>query len=271
MPVFDSFDDQNNGNFSSSPIKSYNFADKTAKGLFLSRVFGMMFLCLLITTVVAAGFGYGFQAYLLNGATIIDGNLNLDSNAVNALTVVLGASAIILLIMSFVLPIKFIRGKSNILVPLMIYVVVMGLLLSSFTFIFDWYLLVEAFGITALVFGVMALIGYKTKGRLMGIRVILSSLFFGAIILSLINYILYLTRVFDQASFTLSIVSSLMIFAFLMLVTLYDVWRIKKIAETGDKQNNNLVLYSAFILYSDFIAILVRVVYYLAIFSSRRK
>jgi len=81
MPVFDSFDDQNNGNFNSSSIKGYDFTDKKTKGLFLSRVFGMMFLCLLITTVVAAGFGYGFQAYLLNGATLVDGNLNLDSNA----------------------------------------------------------------------------------------------------------------------------------------------------------------------------------------------
>ena len=81
MPVFDSFGDQNNGNFNGSSIKGYDFTDKKTKGLFLSRVFGMMFLCLVITTVVAAGFGYGFQAYLLNGATLVDGNLNLDSNS----------------------------------------------------------------------------------------------------------------------------------------------------------------------------------------------
>ena len=68
----------------------------------------------------------------------------------------------------------------------MIYVVVMGLLLSSFTFMFDWYLLVEAFGITALVFGVMALLGYKSKGQLMGIGVILSSLFSGLLFFRLL-------------------------------------------------------------------------------------
>ena len=69
----------------------------------------------------------------------------------------------------------------------------------------------------------------------------------------------------------LSWIVSLIVFAFLMLVTLYDVNRIKKIAETGAQQDNNLTYYCAYILYSDFIAILIRVVYYLAIFAGKRK
>lgn len=272
MPVFDSFDDQNNGNFNSGSVKQgYDFANKKAKGLFLTRVFGMMFVCLLITTVVAVVFGYGFQTYLLNGATIINDETILDPNAMTTLAVILGVSAIALIVMSFVLPITFARGKRNILIPLMIYAVLMGILLSAFTFIFDWYLLAEAFGLTTLVFGVMALLGYVSKGRLAGIGVILSSLIIGALIISLFNFVMFLSGAYNEGNFMLAMIASLMIFAFLMLVTLYDVNRIKKIAESGEKQDNNLVLFCAYILYSDFIALLVRIVYFLAIFTSRRR
>ena len=111
----------------------YDFSNKQTKGAFLTKVFGMMFICLLITTVVAAGFGYGFQ-YLLN-TTAVDGVYN--EKLLMGLFVTLGISIVALLVMSFVLPITFARGRHNIFVPLMIYVVLMGLMLSTFTFIFD--------------------------------------------------------------------------------------------------------------------------------------
>ena len=79
---------------------------------------------------------------------------------------------------------------------------------------------------------------------------------------------------FGQVSETnvrLSWIVSLLIFAFLMLVTLYDVHRIKRIAETGAGNDNNLTYYCAYILYSDFIAILIRVIYYVAMISGRRR
>ena len=59
-------------------------------------------------------------------------------------------------------------------------------------------------------------------------------------------------------------------------LTLYalglESWdEIKKIAEAGATHDNNLTYYCAYILYSDFIAILIRVVYYLAIFTGGRR
>lgn len=265
MPTFNSFDNQNQNNPSQN---YYDLSNAQSKGTFLSKVFGMMFICLLITTVVAAGFGYGFQAILLKTATA-DG---FDQNVVTTLVSILIVSAIALLIMSFVLPIMFIRGKHNILVPLMIYVVLMGVLLSAFTFIVDWKILVESFGITTIIFGTMGLLGYVSKGRMAGIGVILLGLLIGAGLLCLMNWILILTHaITDETSIALSWVISLMIFAFLMLVTMYDVYRIKKIAENGAAQNNNLVNYCAYILYSDFIAILIRVIYFLALITGKRK
>lgn len=269
MPTFNSFNNQNNN--SSSQVV-YDFSDKQTKGTFLSKVFGMMFICLLITTVVAAGFGYGFQFFLDQGATIQDGVKVYDQNAITVLMTVLIIDAIALLIMSFVLPIMFVRGKHNILVPLMIYVVLMGVLLSAFTFLVDWVILVEAFGITTIIFGVMGLLGYVSKGRMAGIGVILLGLIIGAGLLCLLNWVLILTHAIStESSIALSWVVSLMVFAFLMLITMYDVYRIKKIAENGASQDNNLVNYCAYILYSDFIAILIRVIYFLAIMYGKRR
>ena len=247
----------------------YDFSDKQSKGAFLTKVFGMMFLCLLITTVVAAGLGFGSQFFL--DQAIKAGNEELATNIVYALVGTLIVSVIALLVMSFVLPITFIRRRHNILVPLMIYVVLMGIMLSTFTFVFDWVILVESFGITSLIFGTMALLGYVSKGRLTGIGFILLGLIIGALGLSLINWLMIMFGGVSAANVQLSWIVSLLIFAFLMLVTLYDVHRIKKIAEAGAGQDNNLTYYCAYILYSDFIAILIRVIYYVALITGRRR
>ena len=271
MPTFDSFNNQNNKESSSQVV--YDFSDKQSKGTFLSKVFGMMFICLLITTAVAAGLGYGIQALILNTPNY-DPNVPLESLPSTILSVFLITvlvSAVGLIVMSFVLPIVFARGKHNIIVPLIIYVTLMGILLSLFTFLFDWIILVEAFGITTLIFGLMAFLGYISKGKLTGIGFILLGLIVGAAALSLINWLMILIGGIKQENVMLSWIVSLIVFAFLMLVTLYDVNRIKKIAETGMRQDNNLTYYCAFILYSDFIAILIRVVYFLALIAGKRK
>ena len=270
MPTFNSFNNQNND---SQTQVVYDFSDKKSKGTFLSKVFGMMFLCLLITTAVAAGLGYGIQALILNNPTY-DPNAPLEtlpSTILGVFLIMVLVSAVGLIVMSFVLPITFARGKHNIIVPLIIYVVLMGILLSLFTFLFDWKILVEAFGITTLIFGLMAFLGYISKGRLAGIGFILLGLMLGAIVLSLINWLMILAGGIKGDNIMLSWIVSLLVFAFLMFVTLYDVNRIKKIAETGAQQDNNLTYYCAFILYSDFIAILIRVVYYLAILFGKKK
>ena len=81
----------------------YDFSSKQTKGAFLTKVFGMMFVLLLITTVVAAGLGYGSQ-YFLEQAINAD-NEQLVTNIVYGLIGTLIVSAIALLVMSFVLPI----------------------------------------------------------------------------------------------------------------------------------------------------------------------
>ena len=259
MPTFSSFDNENK-----QTTQTYDLTDKQTKGAFLTKVYGWMFICLLITTVVAAGLGYGSMFLLANATDEVAESL------VTGMIVTLIVSVIALLVMSFVLPIRFIRGKKNILVPLMIYVVLMGILLSTFTWLFEPIILVESFGITALVFGIMALLGHLSKGRVAGIGVIMLGLLIGAGLLSIINFFMILTGGISQENVTISWIVSLAIFAFLMFMTMWDVARINIIAEKAQNTDNNLVHYCAYILYSDFIALLIRVIYYLAIFTNRK-
>ena len=253
MPEYNSYNSQ-----------TVDLTDKQAKGAFLTKVYGWMFICLFITTVVAAGLGYGLMYLFVNAGE------ETQTSIMTGMIVGAIVSAIALLVMSFVLPITFIRGKHNIIVPLMIYVVLMGVLLSMFTWAFEPVILAESFGITALVFGLMALLGHLSKGRLTGLGAIMIGLLIGAGLLSLVNFLMILIGGIRPENVMLSWIVSLAVFAFLMFMTMWDVARINQIASRGETGNNNLVHYCAYILYSDFIALLVRVIYYVAMFSRRR-
>ena len=266
MPTFSSFDNENKQTNIAQTYQDYDLTDKQSKGAFLSKVFGMMFLCLLITTVVAAGLGYGSMYLLMS--TAVDGVYN--ESILTGMIITIIVSAIALLVMSFVLPITFMRGKHNIIVPLMIYVVLMGILLSMFTWAFEPIILVESFGITALVFGLMALLGFLSKGKMTGIGVIMLALLIGAGLLALINWIMIIAGGVKEENIMISWIVSFAIFAFLMFMTMWDVARINQIAEKGANSGNNLIYYCAYILYSDFIALLIRVIYYVAMFTRRR-
>ena len=266
MPTFSSFDNENKQTNIAQTYQDYDLTDKQSKGAFLSKVFGMMFLCLLITTVVAAGLGYGSMYLLMS--TAVDGVYN--ESILTGMIITIIVSAIALLVMSFVLPITFMRGKHNIIVPLMIYVVLMGILLSMFTWAFEPIILIESFGITALVFGLMALLGFLSKGKLAGIGVIMLALLIGAGLLALINWIMIIAGGVKEENIMISWIVSFAIFAFLMFMTMWDVARINQIAEKGANSGNNLIYYCAYILYSDFIALLIRVIYYVAMFTRRR-
>ena len=266
MPTFSSFDNENKQTNIAQTYQDYDLTDKQSKGAFLSKVFGMMFLCLLITTVVAAGLGYGSMYLLMS--TAVDGVYN--ESILTGMIITIIVSAIALLVMSFVLPITFMRGKHNIIVPLIIYVILMGILLSMFTWAFEPIILVESFGITALVFGLMALLGFLSKGKLAGIGVIMLALLIGAGLLALINWIMIIAGGVKEENIMISWIVSFAIFAFLMFMTMWDVARINQIAEKGANSGNNLIYYCAYILYSDFIALLIRVIYYVAMFTRRR-
>ena len=171
-------------------------------------------------------------------------------------------SAIALFILIFVIQFIVIRNKHSVLVPSIIYSTLIGVLISSFTIVIDWRIIGMAFGITSAVFLLMTIIALLTKGNLSGLAMAAIGLFMGAGILALVNFFV--------GSSTLGWILSYVIFAAIMLITMYDIWRVKKICEAG-AMDRNISYYCAFNMYVDFINIFIRILYFLVIIFGNKK
>ena len=246
---------------------SKDYVEETEINFSLVKVFGYMFAGLMITTIVMFGlsgiirfaFGYG------NG--FIEEDIPLDGNipAITILTLLL-ASFGGLIALSFILPAMMIKGKHSILIPSVLYAVLMGVALSTLAIFVPWYLLGTTFGITSVIFGLLALIALLSRGRLNGLLIVGIGLLVGA---GLISLFLWILMFFIEVTWLFWVVS-LAVFAAMMLITMWDVARIKAIAEQGE-MTNNTSLYCAYILYNDFIHIFLRVLRILLIVVARTK
>ena len=226
--------------------------------LSIAKVFLYMFAGLLITALVA--FGVGALVYYQVGI----GN----ENATNIYLGLIIGSAIALLIDMLVINFVVLRGRHSVLVPGIIFCVLVGVLFSMLTLYIPWEIIGMAFGITALTFLVMSLIAFLTKGNMAPIVIVIIGLAIGAGTLALFNWIFALLtgRVIE----TLYWIVEFAVFALILFVTIFDLWRIKKIAENGG-MDNNLALYCAFVMYTDFINVFIRILYFLLIIFARKK
>ena len=142
-----------------------------------------------------------------------------------------------------------------------VYSIVMGILLSPICLLDMWTIIIS-FGATCLSFAVMALIAWTAKKDLSGLAVFGFSLLIGAFVISLFNIIIYLFVGFQPLYW---LVSFLFFFAILIL-TVVDLNRVKRIAQSG-MATKNLAIWCALNLYVDFIYIFIRI---LAIVASIR-
>ena len=245
-----------------------NISEQQEEATFsLVKVFGYMFAGLLITTIVMLGLGGLFRHLFGIGDAFAEQTPDFSNdNALMALLIVMIVSFVGLIIMSFVVPAVLHRGVHSILVPSIIYSVLMGAALSTLAIFIPWYLLGVTFGITAVIFGLLSLIALLSKGRLNGLAIVAIGLISGAMLISLFLWILSL---FIDVTWLFWVVS-LALFAGMMLITIWDVARIKRIAEEG-AMSNNLSLYCAYILYNDFIYIFLRVLRILLIVVAKTK
>ena len=134
--------------------------------------------------------------------------------------------------------------------------------------VIPWEIIGMAFGITALTFLVMSLIAFLTKGNMAPIVIVIIGLAIGAGTLALFNWIFALIT--GQVIETLYWIVEFAVFALILFVTIFDLWRIKKIAENG-AMDNNIALYCAFVMYTDFINVFIRILYFLLIIFARKK
>ena len=235
----------------------------SSTALSITKVFLYMFMGLAITAVVAFGLGAVVYYQILNAQT----DLEVQSIAIPYF-VGLIVSAVALIVDMIVINFVTLRGKHSILVPAIIYAVLVGVLFSFLAIAVDWRLIGMAFGITAGVFLIMSFIAFLSKGNMSPILLVVFGLLIGAGFLALFNWIFMLAT---GSGFTVIYwIVTFAIFAVVMLVTIYDLWRMKKIAEAG-AMNNNIALYCAFTMYVDFINIFIRILYFLILIFGRSR
>ena len=140
----------------------------------------------------------------------------------------------------------------------LVYTFLTGLTFSAIFVVYEITSIIYVFGITALIFGIFAAIGYFTKIDLSRIGIYLMMILIGIIICSIINVFV------KSEAFNFGLViAALIIF---IIYVAYDVQVIKKNLYSIPEEDN-LAIYGAFQLYLDFINIFVRL---LELFGNRK-
>ena len=206
-----------------------------------TKVFMWMFIGLLVT------FGTGYYISL---------NSNMFYNVFAKYYLIL---AIIEIGVAIFLSVR-IRKMSSMTAKILylLYTFLTGLTFSAIFVVYEVTSIIYVFGISALIFGIFAAIGYFTKIDLSRIGVYLIMILIGIIICSIINIFV------KSEAFNLGLViAALIIF---IIYVAYDIQVIKK-NMYGIPDEENLAIYGAFQLYLDFINIFIRL---LELFGNRK-
>lgn len=203
---------------------------------FLSKVFGWMFIGLLIT------FGTGF---------LVSSNENMLMNILS------GPGLAVILIMELLLVIflsaRIAKMSSSVAkASFILYSFVNGLFFSTYFVEFEISSLIFVFLITAIIFGIFALIGATTKLDLTKMGTYLLMGLIGIIICGVIN-IFVGSSSFD---FILSVVGVILFLGY----TAYDVKMIMNSDKFSMIPEENLAIYGALELYLDFINLFIRLI-----------
>lgn len=240
---------------------SYNGAKVGSK--FTAKVFAYMFMALIITGVVAAVIGYIFSTlYPIQYGSAV------SESASKAYLILLLVSIFTYIPVLIWIQVRALKGKGGVFVPYIIYAVLMGVIISNFTMLIPFYLIAMAFGLTALAFGIMFLIGYFAKRDLSALAVISFGLMTGIAIIGLFNLIWML--VFPGTFQMFYWIVTYGFFAVIILLTIFDMQNVKKLAQSGET-DKNVALLCALNLYVDFIYIFIRLLVLLVrIFGNNR-
>lgn len=129
-----------------------------------------------------------------------------------------------------------------------LYSIISGLTFSSIFIYYELSSIIYIFLLTALVFGVLALIGYTTKTDMTKVGKYCIIGLIGAIIVVIINIFLQNTII--------DLIVSIVILLLFVGITIYDVQKLKNL-QNSDLPVENLAIYGALDLYLDFINIFI--------------
>ena len=178
--------------------------------------------------------------------------------------IVLGNYFNLLLILELVVVLVFsllFRKMSPTVVGILyfVYAMVNGVTLSVIFAVFELNSIIFLFVVSALIYAVLGLIGYKTNKDLSSWRTYLSVFLIAGIVLSIINLFM------QNSTFELFLDWAILILFF--GITIYDINKIKLLEQDPSLVSEKLHIYCAMQLYLDFINIFLRI---LSIFGKRR-
>ena len=232
----------------------------SSKTLNLGKVFGIMFIWLLIT----AGVSFGFAALFYNWL----GDKPYNETAEATLYGFMIGSGILLLILTFVIQFFALKKGKGMIILSSIYVILMGILCSSMILFIEGWILGSALGISSAIFLVLAIIGLIAK-NVKPIAVIGIMLIVGAALTALITWLIILIGGISGEAVGILWIVDFAMFGGMLLLIIVDMNQIGKICEMGEV-STNLTLYCALTLYTDFIYIFIKIAYYLAVAYSKR-
>ena len=223
-----------------------------ASSSFVSTVFLWMGAALGITALVAYFFG--------TTPELLQYLYNMETGSPSILMwIAIFCPFIMVLVMSFGLN----RLSSSALTLIFVaYSILMGISLSTIFLVYELGSIVRVFLICALMFGVMAFVGYTTKTDLTKFGKILLLGLIGIIIASIVNFFTNSEKLDYFISFI-----GVIIFTGL---TAWDMQRIKRLEENGFANNevmSKLTIMAALEIYLDFINLFL---YLLRIFGQRK-
>jgi len=237
-------------------MDTYNFNTSTAQSRsaersLLTKTFLYMLGLLSITAVTSVIIHFILAASGLDVSSPV-----MSGPVFNAYITMLSCASITQIVLTVIMMFTSIKS-GKITVPAILYALTMGVLISSFSFVLSWYTLTTCFGIAALCFGGMALIGVLSKNA-SGMGMVGMGLIMGVLMVSLFNIIMFL--VLPRGAWLVqNIVTSIILVIAIMCITGYDVWMIKEISARGEN-SSNLAFYMAFNLYLDFIVIFIHII-----------
>ena len=127
-----------------------------------------------------------------------------------------------------------------------------GVTLSVVFVVYELSSIVSVFIISALVFGILGFIGYKTNRDLNSWGTYIIVFLIAGIVLSLLNLIVFRSSVLDIA------IDWLILILFCG-ATIYNINKIKVLQESADINQDKIHIYCAMQLYLDFINIFLRI------------
>ena len=213
----------------------YSEVDSSSNSM--TKVFGWMFLAILVTAATAFGLPYFLVAI----------------NATEAYYPVLIGGVIATVILSFVGQFVIARAQSKAvaITVFLLFAAAMGIWISPLVILYDLGTLVYALFTTSAVFGIMAVYGAVTKRDLSGFGSFMIMLLLGCLVVSIFNIFI--------ANTTLDWILSYVILAVYIGFIAYDVQRVKRLSQSG-QMNTNIALLMALNLYIDFVYIFIRLV-----------